>query len=201
MSRLEVRQLRSQLAGPFDLTVSENRLVAITGASGSGKSLFLRLVADLDPGEGEVRLGGILRDRYSAMEWRRKVIYVAAEPGWWKETVAEHFSISQQRPARSLAARLGLAESQFSSAVERLSTGERLRLSLIRAFLLRPEVLLLDEPTGPLDPETTLAVEAYLKDLADQGTTVLIVTHQPEQINRLKAIHYRMVDRKLEPVA
>ncbi len=201
MSRLEIHQLRSRLVGPFNLAVSAERPVAITGASGSGKSLFLRLIADLDPGEGEVRLDGISRDRCSVTEWRRKVTYVAAEPGWWKATAAEHFSTSQQVSARSVAARLGLGESQFSSVVERLSTGERLRVSLIRALLLRPKVLLLDEPTGPLDPNTTLAVEAYLKDLANQGTAVIIVTHQPEQINRLNAIHYQMVDRRLEPGA
>jgi len=201
MSILELSGLRSRLAGPFHLTIPEGAFVAITGASGSGKSLFLRLIADLDPGEGEVRLDGIMRDRYPPTEWRRKVIYVAAESGWWKATVSQHFPVAQQGAARALAARLGLGGTQFDSAVDRLSTGERLRLSLIRGFVLRPAVLLLDEPTGALDPETTLAIEAYLKEAAATGTAIVIVTHEPEQIDRLNAKHYRMVGRKLEPSA
>lgn len=201
MSLLELSGLRSRLAGPFHLTIPEGAFVAITGASGSGKSLFLRLIADLDPGEGEVRLGGITRDRYPPTEWRRKVTYVAAESGWWSVTVAEHFSAAQQGPARVLAGRFGLSDTKLNTAVDRLSTGERLRLSLIRAVLLRPAVLLLDEPTGALDPGTTLAIEAYLKEAAASGTAVVVVTHEPEQIDRLNAKHYRMVDRELEPGA
>ncbi len=198
-AHLEISGLRSSLAGPFELTVQAGHFVAISGASGAGKSLFLRLIADLDPGEGDVRLGGVERAAFAPTEWRRRVTYVAAELGWWKTTVAEHFSDAERMPARQLTARLGVGEAQFESTVDRLSTGERLRLSMIRAFLLKPPVLLLDEPTGALDPESTLAVEAYLKEAAAAGTAVLLVTHEPEQVERLGATHYRMVDRKLEP--
>ena len=200
-AHLEICGLRSHLAGPFDMDVQAGHFVAITGASGAGKSLFLRLIADLDPGEGEVLLDGTERGLFAPTDWRRRVTYVAAESGWWQPTVAAHFQAAEQEPARRLAARLGVGNAQFEGPVERLSTGERLRLSLIRAFLLKPPVLLLDEPTGALDPESTLAVEAYLKEAAAAGTAVLLVTHEPQQIARLNATHFQMVDRKLEPGA
>jgi UDP-glucose/iron transport system ATP-binding protein len=198
MSRLELSGLRSQLAGPFELTVPAGTFVAITGASGAGKSLFLRLIADLDPGEGEVMLDGTARSRFAPTEWRRRVTYVAAESGWWKASVADHFPGEQQGAAQAFAARLGIGTAQFAGPIERLSTGERLRLSLIRAFLISPAVLLLDEPTGALDPESTLAVEAYLRETTAEGTAILLVTHETDQIARLGARHFRMVDRKLE---
>ena len=58
---------------------------------GGGKSLFLRMIADLDPCQGEVFLDGVERRRMTAPAWRRQVVYNAAEPGWWREAVAEHF--------------------------------------------------------------------------------------------------------------
>jgi len=198
-ARLELKALRSRLAGPFSLSVDAGAFVAISGVSGSGKSLFLRLIADLDPGEGEVRLDGQERRACAPTAWRRRVTYVAAESGWWKASAAEHFRPDDVDAARNLSERFGVGRAQFDGPVEHLSTGERLRLSLVRAFVLRPPVLLLDEPTGALDPETTLAVEAYLKEAAQDGTAVLIVTHNMDQIGRLDAAHYRMVDRKLEP--
>ncbi len=197
--RLEIDGLRSPLAGPFTLAVEAGSFVAVTGASGAGKSLFLRLIADLDPNEGAVRLDGVSRELYAPTEWRRKVTYVAAESGWWKATIADHFAEMQRSAAKTLAERFGMNGSQLAGATDRLSTGERLRLSLVRAFLLKPAVLLLDEPTGALDPRSTLAVESCLKELAEAGTTVLLVTHETEQIARLGARHLRIENRKLVP--
>ena len=82
--------LRSHLAGPFDLTHrAAGECIAVTGPSGSGKSLFLRMIADLDPSEGEVFLDGAERRSLPAPAWRRRVVYIAAEPGWWSETLAD----------------------------------------------------------------------------------------------------------------
>ena len=200
-ARLELSGLKSHLVGPFEMKVGAGAIVAITGSSGAGKSLFLRLIADLDPGEGLVRLNGVDRSAHAPTEWRRKVTYAAAEAGWWHANVFEHFPASELEPARHLAARFGVGRNQFEGPVDRLSTGERLRMSLVRAFLLKPAVLMLDEPTGALDPTSTSAVESYVKEVAADGTAVLLVTHQQEQIARLNATHYRIVARKLELVA
>ena len=73
---------------PFDLTIEAGECVALTGASGSGKTLVLRALADLDPGAGEVTLDGHSRTAIAAPDWRRRVVYLAAEPGWWADRVA-----------------------------------------------------------------------------------------------------------------
>src|SRR5258707_4916668 len=89
---LVVKELRSEFAGPFDLNLGAGACAAITGPSGSGKSLFFRMIADLDPNEGKVWLNGAERAYIVAPECRRKVTYVSAESGWWAGTVIEHFA-------------------------------------------------------------------------------------------------------------
>lgn len=199
--RLTLKDLKSPLAGPFDLTLPRGGCAAIGGHSGSGKSLFLRMIADLDPNTGEVTLDGVARAGLSAPAWRRRAPYVAAESGWWRDTVAEHFAPDQLAPARALAARLELAGELIDGPVQRLSTGERQRLAIIRALVLDSPVLLLDEPTGPLDPESTARVEAVLKERLQGGTTILLVTHDATQGTRLGARPFVMRDRRLEAAA
>jgi putative ABC transport system ATP-binding protein len=197
--RLRVANLRSQLVGPFDLAIGEGECVAITGPSGSGKSLFLRMIADLDPNQGEVFLDGAERRSIPAPAWRRRVVYNAAEPGWWSESVLDHFRGEATNFARALAPRLGLAPELLDGPVVRLSTGERQRLALIRALALDSPVLLLDEPTGALDEQSTKSVEAVLRERLAAGVTIAMVTHSPEQATRLGHRHLRMTDRHLVP--
>jgi putative ABC transport system ATP-binding protein len=198
--RLRLASLRSALAGPFDLAVAAGECIAVAGPSGSGKSLLLRMIADLDPSEGEVALDGQDRRTFTAPAWRRRVVYSAAEPGWWHDTAAPHFPAGAALDtARALMARLGLAPVLLDSPIVRLSTGERQRLALIRALALDPPALLLDEPTGPLDQDSTARVEAVLRERLAAGTTILIVTHSPEQAARLGHQQFRMRDRRLMP--
>ncbi len=198
-SRLRIVNLRSPLAGPFDLALAAGECVAITGPSGSGKSLFLRMIADLDPSQGEVFLDGRERRSLAPSAWRRRAVYNAAEPGWWSEIVADHFRGSAMEFARAMAPRLGIAPGLLDGPVVRLSTGERQRLALIRALALASPVLLLDEPTGALDEESTQRVEAVLRERLATGTTIAMVTHSPEQAVRLGQRHMRMDNRHLVP--
>jgi ABC-type multidrug transport system ATPase subunit len=195
---LKIVGLKSQLAGPFDLHVPRGGVVTISGASGSGKSLFLRMIADLDPNEGQVELDGEPRAAMSASDWRRRVPYVAAESGWWRDEVMEHFEPIARAKARALAERLGVGGAQLDGPVSRLSTGERQRLALVRAFVLNSPVLLLDEPTGPLDPASVGKVESILAERAAAGTIIVMVSHDPRQGERLGAARFRMVGRRLE---
>jgi ABC-type lipoprotein export system ATPase subunit len=197
--RLSVRDLQSPLAGPFALDLAPGGCAAIGGASGSGKSLFLRMLADLDPNTGEVSVDGVARTGVEPTAWRRTAPYVAAESGWWRERVADHFAPDQQAPAKALAERLGLAAELFDGPVQRLSTGERQRLAIIRALVLDSPILLLDEPTGPLDPESVRKVEAVLRERLDAGCAVVIVTHDPSQAERLGARRFVMRDRHMAP--
>jgi len=195
---LVMKELRSEFAGPFELNLGAGVCAAITGPSGSGKSLFLRMIADLDPNQGKVWLNGRERASISAPEWRKQATYVSAESGWWADTVIEHFAVYRRSEVAALAARLGLHVDLLDASIARLSTGEKQRLSLIRALLPSPPVLLLDEPTGPLDEESVAQVEALLQERMATGTSVLLVTHDPNQAERLGDLRYRMVAGQLQ---
>ena len=195
---LTVKQLRSELAGPFELSIGRGTCAAITGASGSGKSLFLRMVADLDPNQGEVWLNEQARAAMPAPAWRKQVTYVAAESGWWAEIVIQHFPRRWRDEIATLTSSLGLRDELLDAPVAQLSTGEKQRLALVRALLPAPPVLLLDEPTGPLDQESVVRVEALLRQRMATGTSILLVTHDPSQAERLGDQRYRMAARRLE---
>jgi len=197
--RLSIGGLQSGLAGPFSLNVEAGRCVVITGGSGSGKSLLLRMIADLDPNRGEVRLDGRERNEFKPQDWRRSVVYIAAEAGWWAQGVAEHFAAAQLEAARSLAQQLGLRGDLLDAEVARLSTGEKQRFALIRALLLESPVLLLDEPTGALDQASVSLVEAVIRDRLAKGVAVIMVTHDDLLGQRLGDQHYRMSQRRLSP--
>ena len=153
------------------------------GPSGAGKTLLMRAIADLDPNEGRVTLNGEDRSVIPAPLWRRRVTYVPADPGWWGDTVGEHFD--NWPNALPLIERVGLTDDARTWPVLRCSTGERLRLALARALAVRPRVLLLDEPTAALDGAAVRAVEALILELVADGMSVLWVTHDPEQARRV----------------
>lgn len=165
----------------FDL--ADGECLAIRGPSGSGKTMLLRAIADLDPNSGVVELDGVSRDRMPAPQWRRRVTYVPAEPGWWAETVGDHFS--DWSAAADLVEELGLPLDSREWPILRLSTGERQRLALIRALLLRPRVLLLDEPTSGLDPDSVDDVERLVGSQVEAGGGAIWVTHDVAQAKRI----------------
>ncbi len=167
------------------------------GPSGSGKSLFLRMIADLDVNEGQVALDGRARADFPAPLWRRAVSYVPAEAGWWADDVRAHFPADELGEATALASRLGLAATLIDSPVARLSTGERQRLALVRALVKEPPVLLLDEPTGALDPASVAAVEALLRERLAAGRSVILVTHDLALGGRLGTRRYEMSQGRL----
>ena len=193
--RLRIEGLGRLGFGPFALALADGECVAVTGRSGSGKSLLLRMIVDLDPHVGEAWCAGARRSAVPAPLWRRRVSYVAAQSGWWSATVADHFAMREA--AAALALRLGLAAAILDAPVERLSTGEKQRLALVRALVQRPLVLLLDEPTASLDGESTSLVEAVLHGELSRGTAILLVTHDPQQAVRLAGRHLRMSERQL----
>ncbi|MEM7224407.1 MAG: ATP-binding cassette domain-containing protein [Pseudomonadota bacterium] len=180
---LEVRNLVRPGLGPLSFELMPGECLAVRGASGAGKSLLLRAVADLDPNDGEVALEGRSREAMSGPQWRRQVSYLAAEPGWWAERVADHFD--DWPAAAALVAALGLSADCGDWTVARLSTGERQRLALIRALVQAPKVLLLDEPTSGLDPEAAQAVEDLIAGQLLDSRGVLWVTHDGAQAARV----------------
>lgn len=179
---LTAADLRRPPLGPVSLRLEAGRCLAVVGPSGSGKSLLLRAIADLDPNSGEVRLDGADRNALPAPVWRRRVVYVPADSGWWGETVAEH--LPDRAAVAPLLDTVGLAEA-LEWPVSRLSSGERARLALVRALALKPAVLLLDEPTANLDAETTAAAESLLTQAMADGAGLILASHDPAQVDRL----------------
>ncbi len=180
---------------PASLRIAAGECVALSGPSGAGKTLLLRAIADLDPNAGEVRIGALARDAMAAPAWRRQVVYVAAESGWWADTVGPHFA--DPDAAAGIIEDLGLAREALGWPVGRLSTGERQRLALVRALALQPRVLLLDEPTSGLDPESTSRVEHRLRRALSGGAAILLVTHDRQQAERMTNRHLTMTRGRL----
>ena len=191
---LKVRSLvRLHVNVSFELRRGE--CITIQGASGSGKTLLLRAIADLDPSEGTVMLADATRESMPAPAWRRQVTFLAAEPGWWGDTVREHFAKWEE--ALPLVEELSLPSSCAEWNIQRLSTGERQRLGLVRALALHSRVLLLDEPTSGLDADATAAVEAMIARRAQAGTGVIWVTHDAEQARRIASRRFIIKDGRM----
>ena len=193
---LRVDNLKIRGLPVISLEVSEGECIAIQGPSGSGKSLLLRGIADLDPAQGLIFLDGAERCEMTAPEWRKQVRYVAAESGWWTETPRAHF-LASKCSARWLSG-LGLTDAHLDRSVARLSTGERQRLSLIRAISDNPKVLLLDEPTSALDQGSMALAEELIRFQVLSDLSVIIVTHDEEQAQRLASRRYILSSDGLE---
>ena len=194
---LSARGLRSPFGGPFTFDVHAGECIAIQGRSGAGKSVLLRMLADLDPHDGDALLDGRPATSMPAPEWRNAVVYQAAEPAWWEATARAHFAAAGADAIGASVAALGLSPKLLDTAIERLSTGERQRLALVRSLARRPRVLLLDEPTASLDPDAVARVEALLRDCLARGMAVLVVTHADEQARRLAHRTFRIEQGRL----
>ena len=194
MSQLRIEDLRTRGVHASALQIDSGDCVALHGPSGSGKSLLLRAIADLDESSGEVWLDDHPRSGFSGPDWRHRVMYLAAESHWWGSRVGEH--ASDWRPADLEA--LGFDADVLEFDVQRLSSGERQRLALARALAYAPSVLLLDEPSANLDTPNTDRLERLVADWrASSGGSVLWVSHDPRQRTRVASRQYQMLAGEL----
>lgn len=182
----------------ISITVQPGEVVCVSGPSGSGKSRLLRAIADIEAHHGRIQLDGEDQQTIAGHVWRRRVIMVPADSQWWFDSVGEHFPAPL--PQDELEA-LGFDKDVTDWSISRLSTGERQRLALLRALVLEPNALLLDEPTSNLDPDRVANMENWLLQwIRSRGTPTLWVAHDPEQIARVADRHFRLHAGSLEAV-
>ena len=193
-SNLTIQQLEYQSIGPIDLQINAMQCVGLSGESGSGKSLLLRAVADLDEHQGEVSLDDVNVNDMSAPQWRKKVAMLPADSQWWFDTVGEHF----EQVDKALLDRLGFNEDTLGWMISRMSSGEKQRLALLRLLANKPSVLLLDEPTANLDKTNTLLFESIVQDYLKQHNACAIwVSHDLEQLERVASLNFKLEAGKL----
>ena len=179
---LEIKELQRLMIGPVSLDVAAGECLSIAGPSGTGKSLLLRAIGDLDPHTGEVWLEGVPAAAIAPEEWRSRVGLLPPESSWWLPLVRDHFYDGVPVPLEHI----GLSESILDQPVARLSSGEKQRLALMRLLSNRPRVLLLDEPTANLDPDNTRRIEAVIAEYCrEQQAAVIWVSHDRQQAARV----------------
>ena len=182
----------------IDLAVMPGEALAILGASGSGKSTLLALLAGLDtPTAGSVLLDGadlFALDEDARAELRGRAVGFVFQSFQLLPslTALENVMLplelagrdDAEAGAREILARVGLGE-RLHHYPKHLSGGEQQRVALARAFVVRPKLLLADEPTGSLDAESGEAVIALLFELnRESGTTLVLVTHDEQLAKR-----------------
>ena len=173
-------------------SVHEGEVVSVIGPSGGGKSTFLRCLNLLEiPDEGKVYFRGtdITSPEINIDTFRRKMGMVFQNFNVFPHlTVLENITITPilekkvpraeaEKKARELLARVGLLDKE-QVYPGKLSGGQRQRLAIVRALAMEPEIMLFDEPTSALDPEMVKEVLNVVRDLADSGMTIIIVTHE-----------------------
>lgn len=197
---LEIRDVhksfgKNEILKGVDLTVDKGDVVVILGPSGSGKTTLLRCINFLERADkGSATFGDIKVDLHSAskkevLAVRKKSAFVFQNYNLFNnktaiENVAEGLIIGRKVPkeeaykiSRDALDKVGLSN-KYDSYPSQLSGGQQQRVGIARAVALNPDVILFDEPTSALDPELVGEVLEVMKDIAREGTTMIVVTHE-----------------------
>ncbi|CUN34381.1 MULTISPECIES: amino acid ABC transporter ATP-binding protein [Mitsuokella] len=175
----------------IDLTIKEKEVVVIIGPSGSGKSTLLRCMNYLEePTSGKVSVDGIVLDGEANINKVREEVGMVFQRFnlFPHMTVLDNIMLAPikvrhitkaeaEDTARKLLARVGLAD-KADAYPSQLSGGQQQRVAIARALAMKPKVMLFDEPTSALDPEMVGEVLDVMRKLAEEGMTMVIVTHE-----------------------
>ena len=194
---LEVRHLskffgKNEVLKDIDFNVSQGDVTSIIGASGSGKSTLLRCINLLEtPSSGEILFHGrdVTKGGLSQSSYRAKVGMVFQSFNLFNNmSVLDNCVIGQQRvlkvskdeakeTAMYYLSKVGMTP-YINALPRQISGGQKQRVAIARALSMKPEILLFDEPTSALDPEMAGEVLEVMKTLAEEGMTMLVVTHE-----------------------
>ena len=211
---IQIHDQRIHVLKSIDLKIVEKEQVAITGRSGSGKSTLLGLLAALDqPFDGEVHLCGHAIHSMTE-EQRAKVRLENIGFVFQSFQLSPHLSAldnvllpmrlqsayrynDAKEKAQNMLERVGLIR-QMSQTPKVLSGGEQQRVAIARAIVNRPSVLIADEPTGNLDPDTSKGIVDLFKHINNFGTTVIMVTHNMDLVSYLNKRVIRLKDGRVQ---
>jgi ABC-2 type transport system ATP-binding protein len=179
--------------------VAQGETYGLLGPNGSGKSTLIRILSTLlIPDHGEVRLfGHKLPEEELAVRW--KIGRVSVDAAFYKRLSAREnllysaylYGLEPKRAEKrafNILERLGIESRRFSDPLEEMSRGMQQKVSIARALLINPPMLLLDEPTTGLDPKSKREVHRFLEELREEeGTTILLTTHDMNEAEHLCA--------------
>lgn len=213
---LEIKNLKKSFGSKkvlngINLKVDKGELIGIIGPSGCGKSTFLRSVNLLEkPTSGKIILDGdILDEKTNLTKLRRKIGMVFQQFNLFDNmTVIENITCAPillnimnkkeaYTEARRLLKKINLSDKENFYPSE-LSGGQQQRVAIIRTLLMKPEMILFDEPTSALDPEMIGEVTNLMRDIANGGMTMLIVSHEMNFIKNFCTRVLFMSDGKIE---
>lgn len=184
----------------INLRINEGEFVFVVGNSGSGKSTLIKLILkELEPTEGKIYVNNKQLNRMRRRQvsrYRRELGVVFQDFRLLKDrNVYENVAFAQRvigtsarvirRSVPNMLSLVGLAE-KYKSYPRQLSGGEQQRVALARALVNSPKILLADEPTGNLDPKNSWEIMHLLEEINQKGTTVLVVTHNQEIVDKMK---------------
>ena len=197
MQKVQIKKLhkyfeKNEVLKGIDLEVNEGEVVCVIGPSGSGKSTMLRCINLLEvPTDGEITVDGFkITDKKADLnKIRRNIGMVFQQFNLFPHlTVEQNITMAPvdakimtkdeaKKKARELLNRVGLAE-KIDAYPQSLSGGQQQRVAIARALAMKPDIMLFDEPTSALDPEMVGEVLSVMKELAAEGMTMIVVTHE-----------------------
>ncbi|MDD6332257.1 MAG: ATP-binding cassette domain-containing protein [Clostridium sp.] len=211
---IEFRQVTAGYGGNAKAVITDmsfrvpvHGFLYLRGASGAGKTTILRLITkELEPEAGEIRMNGRSIQSLKRKEvpaYRRRIGLVSQDMGLLKDkSVYENIELAKRvagagggdvRIQVAMALRLVGMEEYYQCYPEELSGGQQRRICIARAMVNHPDLLLADEPTGDLDPDSSLEIMGLLNELNQRGTTMIVATHDGESIR-----HYAHTELRLE---
>ena len=197
---LEIKHLKksygqNEVLKDISLTIHKGEVISIIGSSGSGKSTFLRSINLLEtPTDGEILYQGsnVLEKGYDLTQYREKLGMVFQSFNLFENlNVLENTIVAQttvlkreraeaEKIAKENLEKVSMGERYWQAKPKQLSGGQKQRVAIARALSMNPDAILFDEPTSALDPEMVGEVLKIMQDLAQEGLTMIVVTHEME---------------------